>query len=104
MVEVANLTTEAFAKEGFVFVISENFAKTGGEDTGLPPFTLTSAMFNTCGEPCVTYETNQGLTNRGNYCLNNDEIYRCHMLFTEVVLDWTLKNKSAEARAAKAKA
>ena len=101
MVEVAHLTTEAFAKEGFVFVINENFAKSGGEDTGLPPFTLTSAMFKTCGEPCVTYESNQGLVNRGNYCLNNDEIYRCHMLFIEVVLDWTLKNKSAEARAAK---
>ncbi len=101
MTEVANLTTEAFAKEGFIFTISEAFAKSGGEDTGLPPFTLTSAMFNTCGEPCVTYESNQGLIKPNSYCLNNDEIYRCHMLFMEVALRWTLDNKSAAARAAK---
>jgi hypothetical protein len=60
-------------------------------------------MFNTCGEPCVTYESNQGLTERGDYVLNNDQIYRCHMLFIEVTLKWTLENKSAKARRAAAK-
>jgi hypothetical protein len=98
MVEVADLTTEAFDKEGFVFRIGADFAISGGEDKGLPPFTLTSAVFNTCGEPCVTYESNQGLCDRGDYILNNDEIYRCHMIFNEVVFKWVLENKSAEAR------
>lgn len=102
MAEVAKLASEAFAKEGFIFTIGENFAKTGGEDTGYPPFMLTSAVFNTCGEPCVTYESNQGLTNCEEYILNNDEIYRCHMIFIEVLLKWTLENKSAAARRAEA--
>jgi hypothetical protein len=59
-------------------------------------------MYHVCGEPATTYESNQGLCDRGNYCLNNDEIYRCHMISIETTIDWVLRNKSAEARLAKA--
>ena len=63
MMEVADLAAEAFEKEGLIFkMIHDNFAKTGGEDIGLPAFMLTSAIFHVCGEPCGTYESNQGLT------------------------------------------
>lgn len=100
MMEVADLATEAFAKEDLIFrMIHKNFASTGGEDTGLPAFMLTSAVFHVCGEPCVTYESNQGLTEcEDEYCLNNAEIYRCHMIFIETLFRWTLDNKTPEAR------
>lgn len=105
MMEVADLATEAFAKEDLIFkMIHKNFAQGGGEDTGLPAFMLTSAIFHVCGEPCVTYESNQGLTECDDpYCLNNDQIYRCHMIFMECLFKWTLENKSAEARRSKMK-
>ena len=49
------------------------------------------------GEPCVTYESNQGLTECEDlYCLTNDEIYRSHFIYLEVLFDWVLKNKNAE--------
>ena len=99
--EIAEICIEEYAKEGLIFGHPKDFVKSGGEDTGLPPFTLVSAMFNTCGEPCVTYESNQGLCDRGNHILTNDEIYREHSIFTEVIFNWTLKNKSAEARRTK---
>ena len=64
-------------------MIHKNFEKTGGEDMGLPPFMLTSAIFHVCGEPCVTYESNQGLCDSDDYRLTNDQIYRSHMIFME---------------------
>jgi len=96
--EVGQLAKAAMAEENLIFeLLNENFAASGGEDTGLPPFTLTSAVFNVCGEPCVTYESNQGLTECEDlYCLTNDEIYRSHFIYLEVLFDWVLKNKNAE--------
>ena len=96
--EVGQLAKEAMAKEDLVFdFLDKRFKESGGEDVGLPPFMLTSAVFHVCGEPCVTFESNQGLTECDDpYCLTNDEIYRSHMIYFEVLFNWVLKNKSAE--------
>ncbi len=51
-----------------------------GEE-GTPPasFNLISAMYQLCGAPCVTYESNQGL-GFGEVRLTHEQIYRQHML------------------------
>lgn len=54
-----------------------------GENNHSPiSFNLTSALYHFCGEPCVTYESNQGL--EGCRCsLNHEQIYREHILLFE---------------------
>ena len=88
----------AFEKCG----IKYNMASAGfGEpESQSPPqtFGFPSAVHHTCGEPCAIYESNQGLCDKGNYILNNDQIYRSHMIFIETLFRWTLKNKTPEAR------
>ncbi|MBP3322689.1 MAG: hypothetical protein J6M16_00690 [Clostridia bacterium] len=103
--EVGQLAKEAMAKENLIFeFLDKRFRESGGEDVGLPPFMLTSAVFNVCGEPCVTFESNQGLTECDDpYCLTNDEIYRSHFIYMEVLFDWVLKNKNAEKQREKLK-
>lgn len=52
-----------------------------------PPgaFNLTSALSHTTGEPCVTYESNQGMGD-GRLILSHDEIYQAHLiLFHEIM-------------------
>jgi hypothetical protein len=67
---------------------------------------LPTVIHHVCGEPAITYESNQGLVAYGPYAdrqmvLNNEDIYKCHMIAIETTVEWTLKNKSAEARLAK---
>ena len=102
--EVGKLAEKAMAKENLIFTVNDDFVKSGGEDVGLPPFMLTSAVFNVCGEPCVTFESNQGLTEcEDPYCLTNDEIYRSHFIYLEVLFKWVLENKTAEKHREKLK-
>lgn len=56
-----------------------------GENNLTPSsFNLVSALYQLCGEPCVTYESNQGLTNCGEAVpLTYDEIYRSHIILFE---------------------
>ena len=58
-----------------------------GENKPTPcSFNLTSALYQYSGEPCVTYESNQGLTDCNGTALTHDEIYDAHMiLFEEAV-------------------
>lgn len=65
-------------------------------DTGIPNYNLASALTNTCGEVCITYETNQGLDFEGTR-LTLDEIYVHHMLlFEELGRFVSEKNKNAQ--------
>lgn len=55
-----------------------------GENKPTPcSFNLTSALYQYIGEPCVTYESNQGLTNCKGAAMTHDEIYRSHMIMFE---------------------
>ena len=50
----------------------------GKENNATPPsFNLISAMHHCCGEACVTFESNQGLTYGTAY--THEQIYRSHM-------------------------
>ncbi len=53
-------------------------------------FNLPSAMHHSCGAPCITFESNQGLVKEHSYVLDNDGIYLSHMLMLEAVFEWTL--------------
>ena len=59
-----------------------------GEKAELSPvsFNLTSAMHHCCSEAAVTYESNQGLCDRGTVIYDYEEIYKAHIiLFTETI-------------------
>lgn len=93
--EIGAIAEKEYEKEGLIFKSDVNVHAEG--DAHLPPFTIECAVFNVCGEPSVTFEANQGLTEcEDKYCLTNDEIYRSHTLFFEILFDWVLKNKNAE--------
>ena len=93
--EIAEIAETEFEKNGLLFKSDTNVVIPG--EYYLSPFTIDCAVFNVCGEPCVTFESNQGLTEcEDPYCLSNLDIYRSHLLFFETLFDWVLKNKSAE--------
>ena len=57
-----------------------------GEENEIPgSFNLTSALYHHCGEPVVTYESNQGLVPWVEHKkpMTHDEIYRCHIILFE---------------------
>ena len=56
-------------------------------------FGLKSAMHHVCGEPVLTYESNQGLLDCGAACLTHDEIYRSHMLLFGESAKYVLSTK-----------
>ena len=93
---VGTLCKERFNQNGYEFVVNDGQTSLMKEDTEQPSFNLTSAMFHTCGAPCTTYESNQGLSDRGNYVLDHPSIYNCHMLLFEVVFNRVLVNQKTE--------
>lgn len=61
-----------------------------GENNPVPSsFNLTSALYHFSGEPCVTYESNQGLAGYVREGMNHDEIYRAHLILFEEVIKHT---------------
>lgn len=88
----------AFEKCG----IKYNMASAGfGEpESQSPPqtFGFPSAVHHTCGEPCAIYESNQGLCDKGNYILNNDQIYTSHLLIFKTTFDWVRKSGSTATK------
>jgi hypothetical protein len=53
-----------------------------------PSFNLISAMHHCCGETCVTFESNQGLTTPPTY--THEQIYYAHMFFFENIFEHML--------------
>lgn len=87
--ELVKKTSQAYRLAGFEFCDnSDKLMKYDGEQAEPPAaFNLISAMHHCCGEVCLTYESNQGLVDDGDYILNNEEIYKCHNLFVRTVLE-----------------
>lgn len=56
-------------------------------------FGLKGAMHHVCGEPVLTFESNQGLLDCGAACYTYDEIYRSHMLLFEESAKYVLSTK-----------
>ena len=51
-----------------------------------PSFNLNAAMHHCCSEPCVTFESNQGLIEHRDPVCTYEQIYRMHIiLFTEIM-------------------
>lgn len=81
-----------------------NAVKVTLEENGIPykvsgvgvissAFGLKGAMHHVCGEPVLTFESNQGLLDCGAACYTYDEIYRSHMLLFEESAKYVLSTK-----------
>lgn len=59
-----------------------------------PPkaFNLVSAMHHCCGEMCITFESNQGLTDNG-HAWNNEQIYFSHMIFMRCIFEMVTEDR-----------
>ena len=57
-------------------------------------FGLKGAMHHVCGEPVLTFESNQGLLNCGAACYTYDEIYNSHMILFEESAKYVLSTKA----------
>lgn len=88
--ELVKRAVQAYRSAGFEFYDnSDNLVNYDGEQEEPPmAFNLISAMHHCCGEVCVTYESNQGLVDHGEYILDNEEIYMCHNLFIRSILEF----------------
>jgi hypothetical protein len=70
-----------------------------GENKNPPsPFDLASAIYHTCGSPCITYESNQGLSNtkkgeiiEQDYEQTYAKIYQHHLILFEELCGIVLK-------------
>lgn len=55
-----------------------------GENKPTPcSFNLISALYHHCGEPCVTYESNQGVESDKGFKLTFEQMYRSHIILFE---------------------
>ena len=57
----------------------------------LPSFNLISAMCHCCGEPVITFESNQGLCDGENPPFTYEQIYRSHMILFQFTSEFVLK-------------
>ncbi len=81
----AGLPTDGFSNP------KERFESRKSEDAEMPgSFNLISAMHHSSGEPCITFESNQGLVKENSVAFDNDQIYLSHMLMFEVLCEWSL--------------
>lgn len=68
-----------------------------GENNETPSsFNLTSALYHFSGEPCITYESNQGLSSGGNP-LDYKDIYKAHLILFEEIFKEVEKKKRRNA-------
>lgn len=71
-----------------------------GENNESPAsFNLISALYHVCGEPCITYESNQGLSGCKHGGCTAEEIYKSHMVLFEESVKFTERkeeNKNEE--------
>lgn len=59
------------------------------DELPIATFSLTSALTNICGEPCVTYESNQGLDSPNAFSM--EEIYLHHLVLFKTVFAFVKK-------------
>ena len=64
-----------------------------GENNDMPTsFNLPSALTQLCGEPCVTYESNQGLyDDKNGVGYDYDEIYQHHLILFKSLIEFLSK-------------
>ena len=86
-----NEVKERCEKEDLHFYITK--LDRGEENPNAGSFNLTSALYHLCGEPCITFESNQGITDCKNKALTYDEIYRTHMILFEESIKYIHTNK-----------
>ena len=75
---VSRRLKERSDKEGVRYQLRD----TRGTNDG---FTICSAMHHLCGGVVLTYESNQGLIDRGDVIYTHEEIYKSHLLLFEEV-------------------
>ena len=67
----------------------------GGENNEAPAsFNLPSALYQLCGEPCITYESNQGLTDDVGRGMTHEEIYKGHIILFEEAIKFIEERRS----------
>lgn len=84
--KLSNSVKARFDMEGIQYKVS-------GVGTISSAFGLKGAMHHVCGEPVLTFESNQGLLNCGQACYTYDEIYRSHILLFEEAAKYVLSTK-----------
>ncbi len=81
-------------KEGIYYYVSP--FDIGEEKSNGGSFNLTSALYHMSGEPCVTYESNQGLIEAKGDPMTYDEIYKAHMILFEQSIKYIQTKKEEE--------
>ena len=87
--EIVLSIAEANAAKGAPYGLKPGVNRTiyAKENEPTPPsFNLISAMHHCCGETCVTFESNQGLT-YGEFIYTHEQIYRAHTIFFENIFE-----------------
>lgn len=84
--QLDGLLKAACEAQGLIYYVANKSTDYGESKNPPVSFNLPSALTQHCGEPCVTYESNQGLTDdplgRG---YSYDEIYRHHLILFETL-------------------
>ncbi len=80
-------------KEKNLDLYTPNISFDYGENRDLPTsFNLPSALTHLCGEPCVTYESNQGLINyTDGIGYTYDMIYNHHLILFKTLIEFLIK-------------
>lgn len=81
--ELIERTFQLYEKAGLAFIDNRKDQLSYEEEQEEPPvsFNLPSAMHHCCGDMCITFESNQGLSDLSDCSMDNEAIYLSHRLF-----------------------
>ena len=84
--EVSKMVKAACEANGVRYTVHALDSEGENKEPSPVAFNLISVMHHCCSEPAVTYESNQGLCDKGDVIYGYEEIYKSHtLLFTETM-------------------
>ena len=84
--EVSKMVKAACEAKGVRYTVHALDSEGENKEPSPVAFNLISAMHHCCSEPAVTYESNQGLCDKGDVIYGYEEIYKAHTnLFAETM-------------------
>ena len=89
--ELANKVKEACDAVNVRYAVHPLDAEGENREPSPISFNLPSAMHHCCCEPAVTYESNQGLCDRGTVIYDYDEIYKAHLILFRETMRYELE-------------
>lgn len=93
--ELIGRTIQAYEKAGLEFIDNREGQLSYEEEQGETPisFNLPSAMHHCCGDMCITFESNQGLSDLSDCDMDNDAIYLSHLLFLRALFEMVMEDE-----------